>query len=171
MGPLATSPPKIASFPASPVPEPPPLLRVDFPTLHFPDIFQQRVRALPTSTTLHVPQSCRLRKIAIVAGCWNGLAAGVRLGGGTPLQTAAGLGTRRHSASRRSLQARRGSWEQSEFEALLQRLKQLKLVNQKSTGSASASLSATTQLAEVTTRDALQQRAPTGRPRLAWCLP
>ena len=38
--------------------------------------FQERVRAVPSNTILHVPQRCRLQMIPVVARCWNGLATG-----------------------------------------------------------------------------------------------
>ena len=34
------------------------------------------IRALPSNTVLHVPASCRLRMISVVAQCWNGMAQG-----------------------------------------------------------------------------------------------
>ena len=53
-----------------------PSLTVDLPLVDLPAGFTQRIRALPSSTILHVPASCRLRMISVVAQCWNGMAQG-----------------------------------------------------------------------------------------------
>ena len=53
-----------------------PSLTVDLPPVDLLADFTQRVRALPSSTILHVPASCRLRMISAVARCWNGMAQG-----------------------------------------------------------------------------------------------
>ena len=53
-----------------------PSLTVDLPHVDLPAGFTQRIRALPSSTILHVPASCRLRMISVVAQCWNGMAQG-----------------------------------------------------------------------------------------------
>ena len=53
-----------------------PSLTVDLPLVDLPTRFTQRIRALPSSTILHVPASCRLRMISVVAQCWNGMAQG-----------------------------------------------------------------------------------------------
>ena len=78
-GPLGVNPPEAASVAASPEQEtPPPPLHVDFPPLHLPNDFAETgVRALMSNTMLHVPQTCRLRMIALFARCWKGLAAGL----------------------------------------------------------------------------------------------
>ena len=53
-----------------------PRLSVALPLVALPAGFTQRIRALPSSTILHVPASCRLRMISVVAQCWNGMAQG-----------------------------------------------------------------------------------------------
>ena len=53
-----------------------PSLTVDLPPVDLPADFTRRIRALPSSTILHVPASCRLRMISAVARCWNGMAQG-----------------------------------------------------------------------------------------------
>ena len=53
-----------------------PSLVADLPVIDLPSDFTQRIRALPSNTVLHVPASCRLRMISVVAQCWNGMAQG-----------------------------------------------------------------------------------------------
>ena len=53
-----------------------PSLTVDLPPVDLPADFTRRVCALPSSTILHVPASCRLRMISAVARCWNGMGQG-----------------------------------------------------------------------------------------------
>ena len=67
LGLLGVKPTEAASVLTPPVQESPPPLRVDIPPLHLPNDFQERVRALPSNTMLHVPQICRLRMIATIA--------------------------------------------------------------------------------------------------------
>ena len=42
-----------------------PSLTVELPLVDLPADFTQRIRALPSSTILHVPASCRLRMISV----------------------------------------------------------------------------------------------------------
>ena len=122
-----------ASISTSPVPAPLPPLRVDFPPLRLPNDSQGRVRPLPSNTMLHVPQSCRLRIIAVVARCWNGLAAAWM---SMPWHRKAppnscwpwcqGALERGDEVSKRIELC-----ERSEFEALLGRCEQQEVLNQK----------------------------------------
>ena len=51
-----------------------PGLHVEFPSLNLPPDFTQRIRSLLANTLLHIPSSSRLRTIAAVVQCWQGMA-------------------------------------------------------------------------------------------------
>ena len=53
-----------------------PDLFVWLPPVTLPPDFTQQIRSLPANTLLHVFSSCRLRMIAAVAQCWQGMARG-----------------------------------------------------------------------------------------------
>ena len=85
----------------------------------------------PVNTMLHVPQSRRLRMIAVVARCWNGLATGLdeyALAGRSNLLL---VSVPAETAAADEVSKRVEFCERSEFEALLHRCEQQKLLNQK----------------------------------------
>ena len=144
----------------------PPSLTVDLPPVDLPADFTQRIRALPSSTILHVPASCRLRMISAVARCWNGMAQGrddcAQLEEGrsklllsTVLQ---GLSVATEVLKRLTL------WEEQSFETLLQRAEEQLLLKRRSGNT--KPVVHLTPLREAIARDALQPLAPTGRPPL-----
>ena len=100
-----------------------PSLTVDFPPLDLPAGFTQRIRALPSSTILHVPASCRLRMISVVAQCWHGMAQGrddyAQLEEGRSKLLLSTVPQGLSVAS--EVQKRLTLWEERSFEVLLQR--------------------------------------------------
>ena len=110
-----------------------PSLTVDLPPVDLPADFTQRVRALPSSTILHVPANCRLRMISAVARCWNGMAQGrddyAQLEEGRSkllLSTVPqGLSVATEVLKRLTL------WEEQSFETLLQRAEEQLLLKRK----------------------------------------
>ena len=109
-----------------------PSLVVDLPVIDLPSDFTQRIRALPSSTVLHVPASCRLRMISVVAQCWNGMAQGrddyaqLEEGRSKLLLSSVPQGL---SAATEILK-RLTLWEERRFEALLQRAEEQLVVAQ-----------------------------------------
>ena len=111
-----------------------PSLTVDLPPVDLPGDFTQRIRALPSSTILHVPASCRLRMISAVARCWNGMAQGrddyAQLEEGRSkllLSTVPqGLNVATEVLNRLTL------WEEHSFETLLQRAEEQFLLKRRS---------------------------------------
>ena len=110
-----------------------PSLTVDLPLVDLPTGFTQRIRAVPSGTILHVPASCRLRMISVVAQCWNGMAQGrddyAQLEEGRSkllLSTVPqGLSVASEVLKRLTL------WEERSFEALLQRAEEQFLLKRK----------------------------------------
>ena len=100
-----------------------PCLTVDLPLVDLPADFTQRIRALPSSTILHVPASCRLRMISVVARCWNGMAQGrddyaqLEEGRSKLLLSTVPQGL----SVATEVQKRLTLWEERSFETLLQR--------------------------------------------------
>ena len=111
-----------------------PSLTVDFPPVNLPADFTQRVRALPSSTILHVPASCRLRMISAVARCWNGMAQGrddygqLEEGRSKLLLSTVPQGL----SVATEVQKRLTLWEEQSFETLLQRAEEQLLLKRKS---------------------------------------
>ena len=110
-----------------------PSLNVDLPLVDLPSDFTQRIRALPSNTVLHVPASCRLRMISVVAQCWNGMAQGrddyaqLEEGRSKLLLSSVPMGL---SAATEILK-RLTLWEERRFEALLQRAEEQLLLKRK----------------------------------------
>ena len=104
------------------------LLLVDLPT-----DFTQRIRALPSSTILHVPASSRLRMISVVAQCWNGMAQGrddyaqLEEGRSKLLLSTVPQGL----SVATEVQKRLTLWEERSFETLLQRVEEQLLLKRK----------------------------------------
>ena len=113
---------------------PTPTLVVDLPVIDLPGEFTQRIRALPSHTMLHVPASCRLRMISVVAQCWKGMAHGrddyaqLEEGRSKLLLSPVPQGM---SAATEVLK-RLTLWEEQRFEALLQRAEEQFLLRQRS---------------------------------------
>ena len=111
-----------------------PSLTVDLPAVVRPCDFTQRVRALSSHTMLHVPASCRLRMISVVAQCWKGMAHGrddyaqLEEGRSKLLLSPVPQGM---SAATEVLK-RLTLWEEQRFEALLQRAEEQFLLRQRS---------------------------------------
>ena len=111
-----------------------PSLTVDRPPVELPADITQRIRALPSSTILHVPASCRLRMISAVARCWNGMAQGrddyAQLEEGRSkllLSTVPqGLSVATEVLKRLTL------WEEQSYETLLQRAEEQLLLKRRS---------------------------------------
>ena len=110
-----------------------PSLSVDLPLVALPAGFTQRIRALPSSTILHVPASCRLRMISVVAQCWNGMAQGrddyAQLEEGRSKLLLSTVPQGLSVAS--EVQKRLTLWEERSFEALLQRAEEQLLLKRK----------------------------------------
>ena len=110
-----------------------PSLTVDLPLVDLPTGFTQRVRALPSSTILHVPASCRLRMISVVAQCWNGMAQGrddyAQLEEGRSKLLLSTVPQGLSVAS--EVQKRLTLWEEQSFDTLLQRAKKQLLLKRK----------------------------------------
>ena len=110
-----------------------PSLTVDLPLVDLPTGFTQRIRALPSSTILHVPASCRLRMISVVAQCWNGMAQGrddyAQLEEGRSKLLLSTVPQGLSVAS--EVQKRLTLWEERSFEALLQRAEEQLLLKRK----------------------------------------
>ena len=111
-----------------------PSLTVDLPAVDLPQDYTQRIRALPSSTILHVPASCQLRTISAVAQCWNGMAQGrddyAQLEGRSKLLLSPvpqGLSAATEVLKRLTL------WEERRFDALLQRIEE-QLLLKRTTG-------------------------------------
>ena len=144
-----------------------PSLTVDLSLVDLPTGFTQRIRALPSSTILHVPASCRLRMISAVARCWNGMAQGrddyaqLEEGRSKLLLSTVPQGL----SVATEVQKRLTLWEERSFEALLQRAEEQFLLKRKA-GSGGKPVVRLTPLSGVTARDALQVLAPTGKPPL-----
>ena len=111
-----------------------PSLTVDLLPVDLPGDFTQRVRALPSSTILHVPASCRLRMISAVARCWNGMAQGrddyaqLEEGRSKLLLSTVPQGL----SVATEVQKRLTLWEEQSFETLLQRAEEQLLLERKS---------------------------------------
>ena len=111
-----------------------PSLTVDLPLVDLPADFTQRIRALPSSTILHVPASCRLRMISVVARCWNGMAQGrddyaqLEEGRSKLLLSTVPQGL----SVATEVQKRFTLWEEQSFETLLQRAEEQLLLKRKS---------------------------------------
>ena len=110
-----------------------PSLTVDLPLVDLPTGFTQRIRALPSSTILHVPASCRLRMISVVAQCWNGMAQGrddyAQLEEGRSKLLLSTVPQGLSVAS--EVQKRLTLWEERSFETLLQRAEEQFLLKRK----------------------------------------
>ena len=110
-----------------------PSLTVEFPPIVLPAGFTQRIRALPSSTILHVPASCRLRMISVVAQCWHGMAQGrddyAQLEEGRSKLLLSTVPQGLSVAS--EVQKRLTLWEERSFEVLLQRAEEQFLLNRK----------------------------------------
>ena len=110
-----------------------PSLSVDLPLVVLPAGFTQRIRALPSSTILHVPASCRLRMISVVAQCWNGMAQGrddyAQLEEGRSKLLLSTVPQGLSVAS--EVQKRLTLWEERSFETLLQRAEEQLLLRRK----------------------------------------
>ena len=110
-----------------------PSLTVDLPLVDLPVDFTQRIRALPSSTILHVPASCRLRMICVVARCWNGMAQGrddyaqLEEGRSKLLLSTVPQGL----SVATEVQKRLTLWEEQNFETLLQRAEEQLLLKRK----------------------------------------
>ena len=110
-----------------------PSLTVDLPLVDLPTGFTQRIRALPSSSILHVPASCRLRMISVVAQCWNGMAQGrddyaqLEEGRSKLLLSTVPQGL----SVATEVQKRLTLWEERSFEALLQRAEEQFLLKRK----------------------------------------
>ena len=110
-----------------------PSLTEDLPPVDLRADFTQRVRALPSSTILHVPASCRVRMINAVARCWNGMAQGrddyAQLEEGRSKLL---LSTVPQGLSATEVLKRLTLWEEQSFETLLQRAEEQLLLKRKS---------------------------------------
>ena len=110
-----------------------PCLTVDLPLVDLPADFTQRIRALPSSTILHVPASFRLRMISVVARCWNGMAQGrddyaqLEEGRSKLLLSTVPQGL----SVATEVQKRLTLWEERSFETLLQRAEEQLLLKRK----------------------------------------
>ena len=110
-----------------------PSLTVDLPLVDLPTDFTQRIRALPSSTILHVPASSRLRMISVVAQCWNGMAQGrddyaqLEEGRSKLLLSTVPQGL----SVATEVQKRLTLWEERSFETLLQRAEEQLLLKRK----------------------------------------
>ena len=110
-----------------------PSLTVDLPLVDLPADFTQRIRALPSSTILHVLASCRLRMISAVARCWNGMAQGrddyahLEEGRSKLLLSTVPQGL----SVATEVQKRLTLWEERSFETLLQRAEEQLLLKPK----------------------------------------
>ena len=110
-----------------------PSLTVDLSLVDLPTDFTQRIRALPSSTILHVPASCRLRMISVVAQCWNGMAQGrddyaqLEEGRSKLLLSTVPQGL----SVATEVQKRLTLWEERSFETLLQRAEEQLLLKRK----------------------------------------
>ena len=110
-----------------------PSLTTGLPPNDLPSDFTQRIRSLPSNTILHVPASCRLRMISVVAQCWNGMAqerddyAQLEEGRSKLLLSLVPQGL---SAATEVLK-RLTLWEEQRFEALLQRAEEQLLLRRK----------------------------------------
>ena len=110
-----------------------PSLTVDLSLVDLPVDFTQRIRALPSSTILHVPASCRLRMISVVARCWNGMAQGrddyaqLEEGRSKLLLSTVPQGL----SVATEVQKRLTLWEEQNFETLLQRAEEQLLLRRK----------------------------------------
>ena len=103
------------------------------PLVDLPVDFTQRIRALPSSTILHVPASCRLRMISVVARCWNGMAQGrddyaqLEEGRSKFLLSTVPQGL----SVATEVQKRLTLWKEQSFETLLQRAEEQLLLKRK----------------------------------------
>ena len=110
-----------------------PSLTVDLTLVDLPADFTQRIRALPSSTILHVPASSRLRMISVVAQCWNGMAQGrddyaqLEEGRSKLLLSTVPQGL----SVATEVQKRLALWEEQSFETLLQRAEEQLLLKRK----------------------------------------
>ena len=110
-----------------------PDLHVGFPHVNLlPDV-TERTHSLPANTLFHFPSSCRLRMIAAVEQCWQGVAQGsdeysLLEGRRSKLLLAPvppGLGAAAEVAKRLTL------WEERRFEDLLRRAEEHLLLKQR----------------------------------------